>query len=142
MKMKRQSRVNRWIIGLFALAVLIGFGAVYATDICHTHAGNGSQDTYFLPAENEDFYLDLKAPTIGNLHASVERAGMLIIYQTTVTNGQRQGAVIDGEDMYGLQCALFSDVTNHVSGTGYANLRTYTGKTSTTSNCIPTGTPH
>jgi hypothetical protein len=142
MKMKRKAKANRWVIGLTALAVLVGFGVVYATDICHVHTGNGYQNTSFFPAENEDFYLDVKAPASGILNASVERAGMLIIYEGTVSNGQRQGTVIDGEEMYGLQCYLFSGVTGHSAGTGYANLRTYSGKTTQASNCIPTGTPH
>jgi len=138
MKVKRKSKANRWIIGLIVFAVLVGFGAVYATDICHTHTGNGQDGEQFYPAENEDLYLDVKAPTVGGLTAYVTVQGGGLAVRVDALNGQRRGAIVQSEDL-GATCIFTSHLGGYGSGTGYANLRTYTGKTSTSSNCIPAG---
>jgi len=136
MKVKSKSRANRWMIGLIAFAVLVSFGAVYATDICRTFPGNGEGADEFFSNADEDFYFDLKAPASGVLHATVEAPGQEIIAERTVSNGQRQYEVIDFEEIgYGMR-AMFSEVTNHVSGTGYVQLSTVGAKKS---NCIPSG---
>jgi hypothetical protein len=137
MKMKRKSKANRWIIGLIVFAVLVGFGAVYATDICHTYTADGYQEDLFEPAANENFYMDAKAPASGDLWAAVDLPGQVYVAQISVSDGQRQGVIINRNELAN-QNEFRSRVSGYSSGTGYANLRSYS-KTSTSSNCIPTG---
>ncbi|MBU1920896.1 hypothetical protein KKG66_08620 [bacterium] len=135
----KTTSISGWLISLAVLSLVLSSVLVYATDICHEHTGNGTDADQFYPAANEDLYLDAKAPASGSLSAYVTvQSPPGFAGRVDVHNGQRDGIVIDSEDL-GATCIFTSRCSGYVSGTGYAQLSTVGGKKG---DCIPSGTPH
>lgn len=130
--MKSQSGVVR-LAAMIAVVLMLAASTAFAVSYCHIHTTNGIKTDYFeAPRVAEDLLIEAIAPPNGSIWAWVDVGGQNIVAQVDISNGARQSALVDYQDL-SVSNEFGSSSSGTASGTAYATLTQY----DETHSCLP-----